>query len=174
MKKILDIKIIRDRKRRIIRMNQFYYLNKIFDELHMIVDKHIRTTLFINEYNFLRLIKSNDERINLKNYQHKIGKLMYVTIYIRSNIVFIIKCFNQYLSDLTIHHEQTLMILFQYVRFTIDFDIIYKMKSNVSESSNNNKNFKFKIFSNFDYAVDKFNKKSIFEYVYMFVKELII
>ena len=40
MKKIFNIKIIRDRKRRIIRMNQFYYLNEIFDELHMIADKH--------------------------------------------------------------------------------------------------------------------------------------
>ena len=68
MKKFFNIKIIRNRKRRIIRMNQFYYLNKIFDELHMIVDKHIQITLFINEYDFLRSIKSNDERINSKNY----------------------------------------------------------------------------------------------------------
>ena len=65
IKKILNIKIIRDRKRRTIRMNQFYYLNEIFNELHMTVNKHIRITLFINEYNFLRSIKSNNERINL-------------------------------------------------------------------------------------------------------------
>ena len=47
------------------------------------------------------------------------------------------------------------------------------MKLNVNESSNNNKNFKFKAFSNFDYAADKLNKKSIFEYVYMFVEKSI-
>ena len=68
MKKILDIKITRDRKRRTIRMNQFHYLNEIFDELHMIANKHTRTTLFMNEYNFLRSVELNDERINLKNY----------------------------------------------------------------------------------------------------------
>ena len=68
MKKIFNIKIICDRKRRTIRMNQFYYLNKIFDELHMIADKHIRTTFFINEYDFFHSIESNDERINSKNY----------------------------------------------------------------------------------------------------------
>ena len=47
------------------------------------------------------------------------------------------------------------------------------MKLNVSKSSNNNKNFKIKTFSNFDYAADIFNKKSIFEYVYIFVKKSI-
>ena len=65
------------------------------------------------------------------------------------------------------------MTLLQYVRFTINFDIIYEMKSNVNESSNNNGNFKLKTFSDSDYAVDKFNKKSIFEYVYMFAEKSI-
>ena len=65
------------------------------------------------------------------------------------------------------------MILFRYVHFTIDFNIIYEMKLNVNESLNNSKNFKFKAFSNFDYAADKFNKKSIFEYVYMFAEKSI-
>ena len=66
------------------------------------------------------------------------------------------------------------MILFRYVRFTIDFDIVYEIKLNVNKSLNNNKNLKFKIFLDFDYVADKFNKKLIFEYVYMFVEELII
>ena len=47
------------------------------------------------------------------------------------------------------------------------------MKSNVNKSSNSSENLKFKAFSDFDYVVDKFNKKSIFEYVYIFVEELI-
>ena len=111
MKKILNIKIIHDRKRRTIRMNQFYYLNKIFDKLHMTADKHIQTTFFMNEYDFLRSAESNDEHINLKNYQHKIDKFMYAAIHIRLNIIFAIERFNQYFKDSTIHHEQMLMIL---------------------------------------------------------------
>ena len=66
------------------------------------------------------------------------------------------------------------MILLRYVRFIIDLDIVYKIKLSVNENSNNNENFKFKAFLNFDYAADKFNKKSIFEYIYMFIKKLII
>ena len=94
MKKILDIKIICDRKRHTIYMNQFHYLNEIFDELHMIANKHIRTTFFMNEYDFLRSIESNDECINLKNYQHKINKFMYAAIHIHSDIIFAIEHFN--------------------------------------------------------------------------------
>ena len=105
MKKILDIRITRDRKRRTIYINQSYYLNEIFDELHMTADKHTRITLFINEYNFLRSTESDDERINSKNYQHKIDKFIYTAIHIHSDIVFAIERFNQYFSDLTIYHE---------------------------------------------------------------------
>ena len=60
----------------------------------MTADKHTQTTFFMNEYDFLRLIESDDERINSKNYQHKIDKFMYVAIHIRSNIVFAIERFN--------------------------------------------------------------------------------
>ena len=65
------------------------------------------------------------------------------------------------------------MILLQYVRFTINLDIVYKMKSNINENLNNNENFKFKAFSDFDYVVNKLNKKLIFEYIYMFAEKLI-
>ena len=59
----------------------------------------------MNEYDFLRSTESNDERINSKNYQYKIDKLMYTAIYIRLNIVFAIERLNQYFNDSIIHHE---------------------------------------------------------------------
>ena len=167
MKKILDIKIIRDRKRRTIRLNQTHYLSEMLNELHINIDKHESTKISMNDYDSFKSTKSNDERINSKKYQHKIEKLMYVVIHTRSNIVFALKRLNQYFNDFAIHHDKTIKILFRYIRSIIDFDIVYDLKLN------NNENFKFKIFSNFDYAIDKLNKKSIFEYVYMFVERLI-
>ena len=167
MKKILDIKIIRDRKRRTIRLNQTHYLSEMLNELHMNIDKHERTKISMNDYDSLKSTKSNDERINSKKYQHKIEKFMYVVIHIRSNIVFALKRLNQYFSDFAIHHDKTMKTLFRYIRSTIDLDIVYDLKLD------NNKSFKFKFFSNFDYAIDKLNKKSIFEYVYMFVERSI-
>ena len=167
MKKILDIKITRDRKRRTIRLNQTHYLSEMLNELHMNIDKHERTKISMNDYNSFKSTRSNDERINSKKYQHKIEKFMYVVIHTRSDIVFALERLSQYLSDFAIHHDKAMKTLLRYIRSTIDFDIVYDLRLNNSE------NFKFKIFSNFDYAVDKLNRKSILEYVYMFVEKSI-
>ena len=48
------------------------------------------------------------------------------------------------------------------------------MKSNIIESLNSDEKFKFKTFSNFDYVDNRLNKKSIFEFIYIFVKQSII
>ena len=57
-------------------MNQFYYLNEMFDDLHMNTNKHDRTKISMNDYDAFQSIESNDERIDSKNYQHKIDKFM--------------------------------------------------------------------------------------------------
>ena len=51
MMKILDIRIIRNRKKRIIRLNQIHYLNEVFDELHIIANKHKNIQFFMSKYN---------------------------------------------------------------------------------------------------------------------------
>lgn len=92
---------------------------------------------------------------------------MYVAIYIRSNIFFI-KRFNWYFNDFEKYHNQTLKTLLKYIRFILNFDIIY------DENLNRNENiiFKFETFSNSNYIANKFNRKSIFKYVYMFEKNI--
>ena len=69
------------------------------------------------------------------------------------------------------HHEQTLKILLRYIRDTIDYDIVYNERLNINESHDSN--VKLKTFSNFDYVVDKLNRKSILEYIYMMIEESI-
>ena len=54
------------------------------------------------------------------------------------------------------------MTLLQYVRFIINLNMIYKIKSNVNKSLNSSEKFKLQAFLNSDYSVDKLNKKSIF------------
>ena len=94
MIKILDIKIIRDRKKQIIRLNQTHYLSEIFDELHMIADKHKNIQLFMSEYDVFRFAKFENKRINFHDYAHKIEKLIYAAIYTQSNIFFSIDRLN--------------------------------------------------------------------------------
>ena len=109
-----------------------------------------------------------------KNYKYKIDKLVYAAMYTRSNIVFAIERFNQNFNDSITHYKQTLMTLLRYIRFIIDLDIICEMKLNINKSLNSNESLNFKTFLNSDYVIDRFIEKSIFEYVYIFVKESII
>ncbi len=73
------------------RLSQSYYLNKFFDKLHILVDKHNLVKLSINNYDLLQLAKSSDKRIDQKDYQYIIDNIIYVIIYIRFDIVFAIK-----------------------------------------------------------------------------------
>ena len=171
MKKILDIRITRDRKRRTLRMNQSHYLSEIFDELHMTANKHNRTKFPMNGYESLRPAEPDDERINSKEYQHKVGKLMYAAIHTRPDISFAIERLSQYLSDPATHHGQALQTLLRYVRFTIDLDIVYGEE--LDKSGSLDLAPKLRAFSDSDYAADRLNRKSILEYVYMFAGESI-
>ena len=69
------------------------------------------------------------------------------------------------------HHEQALKILLRYIRFIIDYDIVYDERLDNNESYNSS--VKLKAFLNFDYVVDKFNRKSILEYIYIMIEESI-
>ena len=119
----------------------------------------------MNDYDALCSTGSNDRRISLKDYQYKIKKLIYAAIYIRPNFYFIFKRLSQYLGDFAYYYKQALKILLRYIRFIIDLDIEYKSL----ESSESN----FKIYLNFDYAANRLNKKSIFEYIYIFAEKSI-
>ena len=105
IKKILEIRITRDRQRRTLRMNQTHYLKKVIDRLHMRrEDKHKSIDILMNEYVALRSARSDDERTNQLKYQQAIESLMYVAIHTRSNIAFLLRRLSQYLSDSTTYH----------------------------------------------------------------------
>lgn len=157
MKKILDIRVTRDRKNRTLRMNQMHYLIEVLNRLHMSADKHTLTELSMNEYDSLRSADSNDERINQRDYQHVIESIMYIVIHTRSNIAFAVERLSQYLSDSAEHHDQALKSLLRYIRFTVNKSIVYE----------NSENSKIIEYFDSDYAADKLNRKFILEYVYM-------
>ena len=164
--KILGIRITRNRKARTLRIDQSHYLSEVLDSLHMNADKHERTKLPINGYDALRPAGPDDERIDPKDYQHKVGKLMWAAIQTRPDISFSIGRLSQYLSDPAIHHGQALKTLLRYIRSTVDYGIVYGKGLDISGSLNINS--KLKAYSDSDYAADKLNRKSILGYVYMF------
>ena len=76
MKKFFDIRITRNRKNRLLRMNQIHYLIEILNELSMKVKRHKIINIFINDYNCIKFFNFFNERINVKNYQYVIEKMM--------------------------------------------------------------------------------------------------
>ena len=76
MKKIFDIRIIRNRKNRLFRINQIYYLIEVLNELNMKIERHKIINIFMNDYDCIKLFIFFDKRINVKNYQHIIEKVM--------------------------------------------------------------------------------------------------
>ena len=89
MKKILEIRIIRDRQERILHMNQTRYLKKVIDCLHIRrEDKHKNINILMNEYVALRFAKFDDKCTNQLKYQQAIESLIYVAIYTRLDIAF--------------------------------------------------------------------------------------
>ena len=76
MKKIFDIRITRNRKNRLFRMNQIHYLIEILNELSMKIERHKIINIFINDYDCIKLFIFFNERINVKNYQYVIEKMM--------------------------------------------------------------------------------------------------
>ena len=157
MNKILEIKIIRDRRNRTLRMNQTHYLIDVLARLNMEADTHIPTELSMNGYDALRPAGPNDKRINQKDYQHAIGSIMYAAIHTRPDIAFAVGKLSQYLSDPARHHGQALKHLLRYIRSTVNKGITYGISGS----------HKLIEYSDSDYAADKLDRKSILIYVYM-------
>ena len=158
LSKILGIRIFRDRKNRMLRMDQTHYLNEVLDQLHMSTDKHKPTEFPMNGYAALRPAGPNDERIDAHKYQHTIGKIMYAAIHTRPDICFPTGRLSQYLADPAKHHGSALKDLLQYIRSTVDRGIVFGGRGSS----------KLIGYSDSDYAHDKTDRKSILGYVYMF------
>ena len=89
---------------------------------------------------------------------------MYVVIYTRFNISFALNRLSQYFNNSIEHYKHTLKILFRYVRLTVELEIMY----NIS------KIFNLIDYLNLNYILDKLDRKLIFEYYYIFNKELVL
>ena len=168
MKSILNVRITRNRKKRTLRMYQTHYFSEVLDDLHMSANKHHFTTLLMSDYEALRSFELEDKRIDLKTYQHKVDRFMYVAMHTRSNICFALERLSQSLSDLAKHHESILKTLLRYLRSIIDLDITYE-----EFESSESLSFSLRAFSNSNYVADRLNRKSILEYVYMIAEESI-
>ena len=64
IEKILRVKSIRNRSKRIIRINQTSYLKIVLERIEIEYNKHKLTELLINGYSSLRPVGSDNKRID--------------------------------------------------------------------------------------------------------------
>ena len=157
IKKILNIQVTRDRQKRTLRLDQSHYLSDMFTKLGIQADKHKPTEIPLNGYDALRPAGPDDQRIDPREYQHIVGKLMYAMIHTRPDIAFALSRLSQFLADPAEHHGQALKGLLRYVRSTINLGITYGSSGSQGLVA----------YSDSDYAMDKQTRRSILGYIYM-------
>jgi hypothetical protein len=90
LKKILDIKIYRNRLKRTLFLSQSVYIEKMLSDLKMKEDSHRSIRLPINEYDALVPAFHDSLRVDLKVYQQFIGSITYAMTTTRPDIAFAI------------------------------------------------------------------------------------
>jgi hypothetical protein len=114
----LDMKIFKNRRLKLLILNQSAYVEQILRNHEMWNCKFL--IIFMNV--FCRLIKIFDEYIvdkNFKtNYQSAVRSLMYVMLKIRFDIIYSISMINRYVFIFTQIHWQTIKRIFRYLRDT--------------------------------------------------------
>ena len=124
MKRILSSRITRDRRNHLLRMNQTHYLTEVLDELGRRAERSRPTEIPINGYDSIRPASPMDVRINTRDYQYAIGKVMYAAIHTRSEIAYATGRLSQFLSDPAKQHGEGLTHLLRYIRPTVNLGLM--------------------------------------------------
>ena len=127
IKKIVGIRVTRDKPNQTLHLNQKAYFEKVLQETQMINESSKPIRIPMNGESCICLAGPEDERTDWKPYQKKIRSVMYTAINMRPNITFAVGKLSQYVVDLARHHEQTIKYLMQYLQSTIKHYLTYKV-----------------------------------------------
>jgi hypothetical protein len=157
--KILGARVTRDRKNRTLEIDQEQYLKSVLDKFGITKETSKPKKVPAIGYEHLRPATSDDERINVTEYQQAIGSLMYAMVFTRPDIAFILGKLSQFMSDPAKHHGYALKTLLRYLKSTIKIRIRYGPGGAHKH---------FVLYSDADWANDKADRKSISGSVAMF------
>lgn len=153
IKKILGIRITRDRKRRTIYLDQTAYLMQMLRQYNM---DHGATSpatrLPMAKAADLMQAQDNDELTAKGEYQKRIGSVMFPMVYTRPDIAFAAGKLAQFMDKPTAKHAQALKSLMRYLRSTTDLRICYGPYGKSAD--------RVVGFSDADYAGDRSDRKS--------------
>lgn len=147
--KMLGIRVTRNRTSRTLELDQEQYLDKVLRKFGFAnaVSKPITTPM--DGYDDLKPGKDTDIRISATWYREVIGSLMYAMVYTRPDIAFALGRLSQYMQDPCEHHERAVKRLLRYTKSTISHRIRFGPDG------------KLVVYSDADFASNKFDRKSI-------------
>lgn len=159
IEKILGARVTRDRKHRVLEIDQEQYLTSVLDKFGITQESHKPRKTPATGYENLRPADSSDERIDITEYQQCVGSLMYAMIFTRPDIAFILGKLSQYMSDPAKHHGHVLKNLLRYLKSTVKLRLRFgpNGKYNIAV-----------LYSDADWASDKVDRKSVSGSVAMF------
>ncbi len=158
----LDMMIFRNRRLRLLILNQNFYVEQVLRDHEMWDCKSL--IIFMNVS--CRLIKISDEYTvdkNLKiSYQSIVRSLMYIMLETRFDITYFISIISRYVFNLTQIHWQAVKHIFRYLRKT------YQMKLMFREALRSLKDY-----TTSNWAEDQNIRRSISEYAFNVNSEII-
>ena len=123
--KILGMRVIRDREKGTLTIDQAHYVRDVLAKLNMNKDKAHPVWTPIGSYDALRKTGPEDTRCDREDYQQKVGHWMYLGILTRPDIAFVLGRLSQYLSDPADFHMAALKTMGRYIRSHPDRRIMY-------------------------------------------------
>lgn len=124
-KRILGIRIIRNRKNRTIYLDQSAYLRQMLRQLNMDRESKFANRIPMTDQSGLRRTKAGDDIVPKRVYQQQIGSVMFPMVYTRPDIAFATGKLAQYMDNPNSRHARSMKNLLRYLRETIDLQIRY-------------------------------------------------
>lgn len=156
IKKILGLKVTRDRRSRVLYLDQTSYIDKMLNDLQMRHEPHHPVHIPINGYDALVPAILDDERVPDKVYRQFIGSITYVMANTRPDIAFATNKLAQFMADPAQYHLTAVKHLLRYLRSTKQMALRYG-----PEDPN------LRGYSDADYGGDKVGRKSTIGNVFM-------
>lgn len=151
-KECLGMRIIRDKEKGIITLDQTEYINKILKRFNMSTCKSMSTPLETNLDFGLQVEMSNKDI----PYQQAIGSLMYLAVLTRPDISYTVSFMSQFNNKYTENHWKCIKRIFKYLQGTKNFGLVFKKSNNCNIEG----------FVDADWAGDKRDRKSYTGYVF--------
>ncbi|KAI0992649.1 hypothetical protein K3495_g15536, partial [Podosphaera aphanis] len=151
IKKILGMRITRDRSRHTIFVDQEQYLDKILCKFGFPQPTHKAQKIPLDGYDSLRPAGETDTRVSSSEYSTIIGSVMFAMIYTRPDIAFALGRLSQFMKDPADYHMAALKKLLRYLRSTVTYRLKFGPNGDAA----------LVVYSDADWASDKNDRKSI-------------